>query len=76
MKIMKYSVIIHQAEEGGYWLEVPALEGCFTQGQTRKELLKNAREAISLYLEGLKELGREIPEDETITLEKVAVALD
>jgi len=75
MKVLKYSVIIHRAEEGGYWLEVPALEGCFTQGETMKELLDNAKEAIALYLEGLKELGQEIPKDEPVTIEKVGVAI-
>ena len=75
MKVLEYSVVVHKAEEGGYWLEAPALEGCFTQGETLKELMKNAREAIILYLEGLKELGKKIPKDETITVEKVRVAI-
>lgn len=75
MKVLEYSVVVHKAEEGGYWLEVPALEGCFTQGETLKELMKNAREAIILYLEGLKELGKKIPKDENITVEKVRVAI-
>jgi len=75
MKVLSYSVLVHKAEEGGYWLEVPALEGCFTQGETKAEVLANAKEAIELYLQGLKELGKEIPRDETVSLEKVKVAL-
>ena len=39
-------VIIHEAEEGGYWAEVPAMPGCATQGETLKELLLNLSEAI------------------------------
>ena len=39
-------IIIHQAEEGGYWAEVPAIPGCVTQSETREELLVNIREAI------------------------------
>jgi len=74
-KVLKYSVIIHKAEEGGYWLEVPALEGCFTQGETMKELLKNAQEAISLYLEVLKDSGEKIPKDEPVMVEKIRVAV-
>ena len=35
---MKLKVIIHKAEEGGYWAEVPSLEGCATQGETFDEL--------------------------------------
>jgi len=43
---MKVTVIIHKAEEGGFWAEVPALPGCATQGETREELLANLREAV------------------------------
>jgi predicted RNase H-like HicB family nuclease len=43
---MKLKVIIHKAEEGGYWAEVPAIPGCATQGETFEELLKNLYEAI------------------------------
>jgi predicted RNase H-like HicB family nuclease len=39
-------VIVHEAEEGGYWAEVPALPGCFTQGETMEELVANLREAV------------------------------
>jgi len=39
-------VIVHKAEEGGYWAEVPAIPGCATQGDTLEELRKNVREAI------------------------------
>jgi predicted RNase H-like HicB family nuclease len=43
---MKMKTIIHDAEEGGYWAEVPAVPGCATQGETVDELLENVREAI------------------------------
>jgi predicted RNase H-like HicB family nuclease len=43
---MKLKVIIHEAEEGGYWAEVPALPGCATQGENFEELLKNIYEAV------------------------------
>jgi predicted RNase H-like HicB family nuclease len=39
-------VVIHEAEEGGYWAEVPAIPGCATQGDTFEELLENLYEAI------------------------------
>lgn len=45
-KVMKLKVIIHKAEEGGYWAEVPAIVGCATQGETFEELLENIYEAI------------------------------
>jgi predicted RNase H-like HicB family nuclease len=43
---MKLSVIVHKAEEGGYWAEVRAIPGCATQGETMEELLTNVREAV------------------------------
>jgi predicted RNase H-like HicB family nuclease len=43
---MKIKVIIYEAEEGGYWAQVPALPGCITEGETREELLANLREAL------------------------------
>jgi predicted RNase H-like HicB family nuclease len=43
---MKLKVIIHEAEEGGYWAEVPSIPGCATQGETFDELLANLYEAV------------------------------
>ncbi|HEX7330483.1 MAG TPA: type II toxin-antitoxin system HicB family antitoxin [Pyrinomonadaceae bacterium] len=43
---MKIKVIVHPAEEGGYWAEVPAIPGCATQGETLEELLQNIHEAV------------------------------
>ncbi len=43
---MKLKVIIHEAEEGGYWAEVPAIPGCVSQGETIDELMANLHEAI------------------------------
>lgn len=43
---MKLKVIVHEAEEGGYWAEVPAIPGCSTEGDTFEELLANLYEAI------------------------------
>jgi predicted RNase H-like HicB family nuclease len=43
---MKLKVIVHEAEEGGYWAEVPAIPGCATQGETFEELLANLYEAV------------------------------
>jgi predicted RNase H-like HicB family nuclease len=47
---MKLKVVIHKAEEGGYWAEVPAILGCATQGNTFEELLTNLYEAIEVCL--------------------------
>ena len=45
-RAMKLKVIVHEAEEGGYWAEVPAIPGCVTQGDTFEELLSNLYEAV------------------------------
>jgi len=47
---MTLKAIIHPAEEGGYWAEVPALPGCLTQAETLEDLKVNLREAITLWL--------------------------
>ena len=47
---MKIKVVIHEAEEGGFWAEVPAISGCATQGETFEELLQNLNEAIEACL--------------------------
>jgi len=43
---MKLKVIVHEAEEGGFWAEVPSIPGCATQGETFEELLANLYEAV------------------------------
>jgi len=47
---LKTKVLIHEAEEGGYWAEVPAIPGCATQGDTFEELLQNIYEAVEACL--------------------------
>ena len=49
--IDSYSLIKHEAEEGGYWGEVVELPGCVSQGETELELIQNIREAIAAVLE-------------------------
>ncbi len=48
---MKIRAIIHPAEEGGYWAEVPALPGCITEGDTMEEVVANLKDAIAGWLE-------------------------
>ncbi len=55
---MKIQAIIHEAEEGGYWAEVPALPGCFTQAETLEELTEMLKEAIEGWLDAMS-----IPEE-------------
>lgn len=55
---MKFLVVLEPAEEGGYNVSVPALDGCFTQGDTEEDALSNAKEAIACYLEGLEKVNQ------------------
>lgn len=52
---MKLQIILEPSEEGGYTVIVPALPGCISEGNTKKEALKNIREAIELYLEPIED---------------------
>ncbi len=63
MKDRIYTVIVHRAEEGGYWTEVPALPGAGSQGETVDEALDMTRESVALMLEALTEDGHPIPDD-------------
>jgi antitoxin HicB len=71
---MKFQVALEKAEEGGFNVSVPALDGCFTQGENIDEALENAREAILCYLEGLEKLN-EIKSGPDLTVKEVEVAL-
>jgi predicted RNase H-like HicB family nuclease len=54
-----YTVVAHEDPEGGFWGEVPALPGCYSQGESIDELRENIREAIAGVLEVLREQGQE-----------------
>lgn len=62
---MNLKIVVHEAEEGGFWAEVPALPGCVSQGETMDELLANMREAVAAWLEA------ETPEPERSNAVKV-----
>jgi predicted RNase H-like HicB family nuclease len=47
---MQIKIVVHEAEEGGYWAEAPALLGCVSQGETMDEIVANMREAIEGWL--------------------------
>ena len=67
---MKLKVIVHEAEEGGYWAEVPAIPGCATQGDTFEDLLSNLYEAV----EGCLAVDiRDIPTSGTDRIVEIAV---
>ena len=70
---MTYSVVIHEAEEGGFWAEVPALGACYAQGDTIEQTLEEMRGAIESHIHALLEDGQPVPQDEGLRLESVTV---
>ena len=67
MKQLRYTIILHPTEpdeEPGYWVEVPSLPGCYTQGQTIEECLAMATDAVECHLAGLREVGLPIPDED------------
>jgi predicted RNase H-like HicB family nuclease len=59
--MMRFRVIVEQDEDGVYVVECPSLPGCISQGHTRREAMKNIKEAIEGYLESLKKRKEPIP---------------
>jgi predicted RNase H-like HicB family nuclease len=55
---VKFNIVLTPAAEGGFIVTVPGLDGCITQGDTEKQALKNAKEAILCYLEGLEKVNQ------------------
>ncbi len=66
-----YRIVLIPEDDGGFSVSVPALPGCYTQGETREEAIEMAREAIELHLEALRDDGESAPDDrvEVITVE-------
>jgi len=58
---MKYTVVIRAGNESGYVATVPALPGCVSQGSTRRQVVRNIKEAIEAYIESLLEDGLPVP---------------
>jgi predicted RNase H-like HicB family nuclease len=65
---MTLKAIVHKAEEGGFWAEVPALPGCVTQGETAEEVRSNLQDAIKLWLEAGEPLITESDQDQILEL--------
>lgn len=60
-KVLRYTAIFEPAEEGGYVVSVPALPGCFTEGDTLEEAMEMVKDAISGYIASLEKHGEPIP---------------
>jgi len=65
---MKIKVIIHPAEEGGYWAEVPALPGCITEGDNLEEVTENLKDAIIGWLAVANESSQPSTNDQLVEI--------
>ncbi|MCK4331313.1 MAG: type II toxin-antitoxin system HicB family antitoxin [Dehalococcoidia bacterium] len=71
---MEYTIVIHPAEEGGYWTEVPLLPECYSQGETIEEVFRNIKEAIDTHVEALRRDGRDVPQEAGVLFGRIEVA--
>lgn len=62
----RYTVVVEQDEDGIFVVSCPALQGCYTQGDTYEEALKNIEDAIKLHIEARKQAGKSIPIEKAI----------
>jgi len=70
---MEYTILIRKDEEGGFWSEVPALSGCYSQGETIEETMDNTKEAIEAHIIALKEDQQVIQSEMDFIIGKVSV---
>ena len=73
IRMTEYTIIIHPAEEGGYWVEVPILPGCYSQGKSIDEAMRNIKEAIELHIEGLMEDNEPVPVEDDLIIGRIQV---
>jgi len=74
MSVYRFSVVIER-DMDGYFALCPELQGCYTQGDTYEEALKNIKDAIRLHVEDRIESGEEIPQAELVSLTVMEVAV-
>ena len=68
----KFTVVIEHGQDGVHVASVPALQGCYTQGDTYQEALQNVKDAVRLHLEARKELGEPVPIE--VAIEEIQVS--
>jgi len=64
-----------EADSDGYFVSCPALQGCYSQGETYEEAVKNIKDAIRLHIEDRLAAGEEVPENVSVSLSTVEVAV-
>ncbi len=68
----KFTIVIERDEDGIFVVSCPAIQGCYTQGETLEEAINNIKDAIALHIQARKEIGEEIPIE--VMIEEVEVS--
>jgi len=74
MKHLTFSIII-EADSDGYYVSCPALQGCYSQGDTYEDAVTNIKDAIRLHVEDRLADGEEIPQHVAVSLSTVEVVV-
>ena len=75
MKTMDFKVVLEPDPDGGYVVTCPTIPGCYSQGDSIEEALKNIREAIEICVEDMKARGEQIPDPAKTLVGSVVVTL-
>jgi len=67
--------VILEGDEDGYFVSCPALQGCYSQGETYEEAMANIKDAMRLHLEDCLANGEEVPEPVSVSLSTVEVTV-
>ncbi|MBI3949350.1 MAG: type II toxin-antitoxin system HicB family antitoxin [Acidobacteria bacterium] len=73
MPTYKFTVVVERDEDGVYIAACPALQGCYTQGETYQEALENIKDAIRLHIEARHSVGEPIPIETVVEEVEVSV---
>ncbi|HEV2195034.1 MAG TPA: type II toxin-antitoxin system HicB family antitoxin [Candidatus Acidoferrum sp.] len=74
VKNLTFPIVI-EADSDGYFVSCPALQGCYSQGDTYEEAIENIRDAIRLHIGDRLANGEEVPEKVSVSLSTVEVAI-
>ena len=71
--MMNFTVVLEEADEGGYTVTVPALPGCISEGDTYEEAIENIKDAVQLYLRAVSKEVRQLKRRKNLKLAEISV---
>lgn len=73
LKMYEFSVVIEKDEKGCFFAYVPSLQGCYTQGRSLEEALRNIKEVIELHVEDRRAHGEALPHRRPVSFSSIEV---